>query len=107
MTAVQFSYGDNQVASIDEKGTLMVHYVEGNKLILGYNYEGCFAGAKSIDWTSDNKKLCLVGSGKNKFGRVISVDTGTDVGEISAITANLTTASFRPQKPYKLAVGGE
>jgi hypothetical protein len=63
-------------------------------------------GGKSIDWTSDNKRICVVGSGKNKFGRVISVDTGTDVGEISAVTSNLTTVSFRPERPYKLAVGG-
>jgi WD40 repeat protein len=48
-----------------------------------------------------------VGSGKNKFGRVISVDTGSDTGDVSAITHNLISCSFRPEKPYKLAVGGE
>lgn len=37
-------------------------------------------GTKSIDWTSDNKRICVVGSGKNKYGRVISVDTGSDLG---------------------------
>lgn len=68
------------VASIDEKGTLLVHYVDGNKVIPGYSYEGLYAGAKGMDWTSDNKRLCIVGSAKNKYGRIISVDTGTDVG---------------------------
>ena len=53
-------------------------------------------GAKSIDWTADNKKICVVGSGKGKYGRVVSIDTGTDAGDISAVTANLTAVSFRP-----------
>jgi WD40 repeat protein len=60
-----------------------------------------------MDWTSDNKKLCVVGSGKNKFGKIINVETGVGVGEVSAVVANLTTCSFRPDKPYKLMVGGE
>lgn len=64
-------------------------------------------GARVIDWTSDNKRICVSGSGKNKYGRVVSVDTGSDLGEISAVTANITAVAFRPEKPYKLVVGGE
>ena len=63
-------------------------------------------GARAMDWTSDNKRICVVGTGKTKYGRVIAVETGTDVGEVNAVTANLSTAAFRPEKPYKLAVGG-
>ena len=68
------------VASIDEKGTLLVHYVDGNKVIPGYNYEGLYAGAKGMDWTSDNKRLCIVGSAKNKYRGVIAGETGTEEG---------------------------
>lgn len=92
---MKFSYGYKHIASIDEKGTLMIHIVHEKNLVISKTYEGCFAGAKSIDWTSDNKRICIVGSGKNKFGRVINVDTGTDLGEVSAVSANLTTCSFR------------
>lgn len=44
-------------------------------------------GAKRIDWTSDNKRICIVGAGKSRYGRVISIETGTDVGDISGIVA--------------------
>lgn len=43
-------------------------------------YDNVFMVAKCMDWTSDNKRLCIVGQGKNKFGRVINVETGTDLG---------------------------
>ena len=52
--------------------------------------------AKAIDWTSDRKRICVVGAGKNSFGRVVLVDIGTNVGEISGVSANLTCCSFRP-----------
>lgn len=74
----------------------MIHYIEPAKVGHFKTIEHFYAGARCIDWTSDSKRLCAVGTGKNKFGRVISIDTGIDVGEVSAVTANLTTASFRP-----------
>jgi hypothetical protein len=37
-------------------------------------------GAKCIDFTSDKKKICVVGSSNKIFGRVASIDTGTNVG---------------------------
>ena len=70
------------MASVDEKGTLMIHEVLPDRLVESKVFPGSWMGCLAIDWTSDNKKLCMVGSGKNKFGRVISIDTGTDVGNI-------------------------
>lgn len=64
-------------------------------------------GANVIDWTADHKKICVVGSGKTRYGKVVSVDTGTDVGEISGVTSNLTTVAFRPERPYNLCVAGD
>jgi WD40 repeat protein len=107
VSAVKFSTGQQQVASIDEKGTLMIHGIQQGKVVHIKTYEECFPNCKAMDWTADNKKLCVVGAGKNKFGKVLTVETGVSVGELSAVTANLTTCSFRPEKPYKLMVGGE
>ena len=105
--AAKFSHAYRFVASVDEKGTLLIHEVLDKKLVEAKVFENCYMGCKAIDWTADNKRLCLVGSGKNRFGRVISVDTGTDVGEITGVSAPLTSVSFRPERPYKLAVGGD
>jgi hypothetical protein len=37
-------------------------------------------GARSIDFTSDRKKICVVGASNKIFGRVASIDTGTNIG---------------------------
>ncbi len=55
-----------------------------------------YTNAKAIDWTADRKRICIVGAGKNNFGRVILVDSGTNAGEISGVSANLTCCHFRP-----------
>jgi WD40 repeat protein len=65
------------------------------------------SGVKALAWTSDSKKIALVGSGKNKFGRVISIDTGTDVGEISGVSATLMTVDVRPCRPFRVVAGGD
>lgn len=88
----------------------MIHIIssEGSDRILRllFNYQGFYVGGRSIDWTSDNKRICIVGTGKNRFGRVIGVETGADLGEITGVSANLSTVSIRPEKPFKLATGG-
>lgn len=48
-----------------------------------------------------------MGEGKNQFGRVILVDTGTNAGELNAVAGTLNSCSFRPERPYKLALGGD
>lgn len=51
----------------------MIHEVAGAKICHNQTFQLFYAGAKSIDWTSDNKRLCVVGSAKNKYGRVIAI----------------------------------
>lgn len=62
---------------------------------------------KSIDISADKKRVCVVGDGKNQFGRVASLETGVDTGSLTCICASLNSCSFRPERPYKLAVGGD
>ena len=38
---------------------------------------------------------------------MISADTGTDAGNISAVMASLNSVSFRPERPFKLVTGGD
>lgn len=33
-----------------------------------------------MDWTSDNKRIGIVGAGKGKFGKIIGVETGSEFG---------------------------
>jgi len=72
-----------------------------------YQYHGVFPNAKYLDWTSDKKKVCVVGDGKNRFAKVLSIDTGVEVGEIGNVSAALNSCSFRPERPFKLVMGGD
>lgn len=84
------------IASIDIKGTLLISEICPNKIIEVYKYEGVFPNAKDIDWSADRKKICIVGEGKNKFAKVVSIETGIVAGDITAVTTTLNSCSFRP-----------
>lgn len=61
----------------------MIHFIIDNiEAKMEYTHENFYGGAKAIDWTSDSKKIGVVGSAKNRYGRVAAVDTGIDVGKI-------------------------
>ena len=74
--AARFSNDGKLLASIDAKGTLIISEPIPDRIIEVYQYHGVFPSAKYIDWSADRKKICVVGEGKNKFAKVISIDTG-------------------------------
>ena len=53
-------------------------------------------GAKRLDWTSDDERVCVVGSGRGKYGKVVSAKMWSEIGDITGVTADLTAVSFRP-----------
>lgn len=62
----------------------------------GKKYENFYAGARAIEWSADQKRVCVVGAGKSSFGRVALIESGTNAGEITGVSANLTCCTFRP-----------
>ena len=80
VTVAKFSPNFRYIGSLDEKGNLYIHEIQPEKLILCYQYDNAYMGGKDLSWTHDEKKICIVGKGKNRFGKVISVETGTEVG---------------------------
>ena len=107
IAAAAFSHDGRLVASIETKGTLLISEVCPDRLLIVHRYDGVFANAKAISWSADRKRVCIVGDGKGKYGRVIMVETGTNSGEISGVSMQLNACSFRPERPFKLAVGGD
>lgn len=62
---------------------------------------------KDICWTADGERIAIVGEGSQTFGKVIMWDTGANVGEITGFAKRLISADFRPNRPFKLAIGGD
>lgn len=63
--------------------------------------------ARALDWSPDGKRICGVGESKSNYGRVILYETGTNAGELTSIIGPLNTCSFRPERPFKLVLGGD
>jgi len=107
VVAARFSHDGRFAASIDAKGTLIISEPIPDRIIQVYQYDNVFPNAKYLDWSADKKKVCIVGEGKTKFGKVISIDTGITAGDIGSISATVNSCSFRPERPYKLVMGGD
>jgi len=61
VAAARFSPDGRLVASIENKGALIISEICPNKVIIYKQYDNVFPNAKAIDWTTDNKRLCIVG----------------------------------------------
>lgn len=98
------------MASLDEKGTLLIYDVKtdgtSTTLSLYKKIDGFYVGAKAIDW-ADNKRICAVGSSSSPYARAIHIDTEANLGDFSAAGASLSTVSIRTQRPLMLAAAGE
>jgi len=60
-----------------------------------------------LQWSDDNKRIVVVGDGKEKFGSVFLWDSGSSVGEISGHSKAIASVDFRQQRPYRIATGSE
>uniref|UniRef100_A0A6B2G4S2 WD repeat-containing protein 1 (Trinotate prediction) n=1 Tax=Myxobolus squamalis TaxID=59785 RepID=A0A6B2G4S2_MYXSQ len=60
-----------------------------------------------MSWSEDSKKIVIVGEGRDKYGVVISWDTGTNVGSISSHLKNLLSCDFRKTRPFAIVTAGE
>jgi len=107
-SAARYSPNGNLIASGDEKGNLKIWDAEGAAHNVKKEYE-CYLGGKirDIAWTADGQRICIAGEGSGVYARVFIADTGSQVGEVSAISRILLTCDFGSLKPLKLVVGGE
>ena len=62
---------------------------------------------RDITWTGDNERIAVVGEGQKIFGKVFAADTGSSIGEITGISKNLLSVSFKPNRPFRLVTAGE
>lgn len=60
-----------------------------------------------IAWTGDSQRIAVVGEGKEKLGAVFMWDAGSSVGEITGHSKPLLAVDLKPQRPFRLATGGE
>jgi len=95
------------IASGDASGKIRIWDTVNAEHILKAEYP-CLGGPiKDLDWSPDSQKIVCGGEGKERFGRVFSMDTGTTVGEISGQSKALNSVAYRPARPFRIATASE
>jgi len=103
-TAVRFNAKGNLIASGDAEGNVIVWESFGSLPVRKLFDKVVVGKVMDIAWlhifirSPDDKRLIIVGEGKQTFGRVFLFDTATNGGEISGASKCLNSTDVRPQK---------
>mmetsp|Transcript_32060 Transcript_32060/g.43905 ORF Transcript_32060/g.43905 Transcript_32060/m.43905 type:complete len:598 (-) Transcript_32060:152-1945(-) len=106
-TVARYAPSGYYIASGDSSGTVRIWDCVGEDRICKLEVNVIFGAITDISWSPDSKRICVVGDGKEKFGRVFFADSGASVGEISGASKKLTTCDMKPTRPYRLITGSE
>eukprot|EP01017_Pseudomicrothorax_dubius_P012387 TRINITY_DN1508_c0_g1_i5.p1 TRINITY_DN1508_c0_g1~~TRINITY_DN1508_c0_g1_i5.p1 ORF type:complete len:620 (-),score=158.44 TRINITY_DN1508_c0_g1_i5:65-1924(-) len=106
-TTARFAPNGNYICSGDNQGHIRIWDVDGEAHILKKSFDFINGPVKDIAWTSDSQRICMVGEGKEAFGKIFVWDTGSTVGEIMGHSKVCLTTDFKPTRPFRLLIGSE
>lgn len=95
------------VCSGDEGGNVKVWATNNVDKTSKVELQPLSKSVRDVAWTSDSQRIIVVGEGKGVFGYVFAWDTGSSVGDISGHSKQLLTCAMRPDRPFRIATGGE
>lgn len=95
------------VCSGDEGGNVKVWATNNVDKTSKVELQPLSKSVRDAAWTSDSQRIIVVGEGKGAFGYVFAYDTGSSVGDISGHSKQLLTCAMRPDRPFRIATGGE
>ena len=64
-------------------------------------------GVSDLDWDFESKKILVVGENKGLQVRVLTWDTGNNVGEMPGHIKRVSACAFKPNRPFRCITGGE
>jgi len=106
-SVAKYSPSGYYIASGDLHGKIRIWDTTQKEHILKAEYNSLSGQIKDIDWSPDSQKIVCGGEGRERFGTVFSMDTGTSVGEISGQSKSLNSVAFRPARPFRVATASE
>lgn len=106
-TVAKYSPSGFYVASADQTGKIRIWDTTQKEHILKNEFQPFAGVVKDLAWSPDSQRIVAVGEGREKFGHVFSMDTGTSIGEISGHSKVINSCDFKPSRPFKIVTGSE
>ena len=106
-TVAKYSPSGFYIASADQHGKVRIWDTTQKEHILKNEFQPFSGVVKDLAWSSDSQRIVAVGEGRQRFGHVFAMDTGTSIGEISGHSKIINSCDFKPSRPFKIITGSE
>lgn len=106
-TVAKYSPSGFYIASADQHGKIRIWDTTQKEHILKNEVQPFSGVVKDLAWSADSQRIVAVGEGRQRFGHVFAMETGTSIGEISGHSKIINSCDFRPSRPFKIVTGSE
>lgn len=106
-TVAKYSPSGFYIASADQHGKIRIWDTTQKEHILKNEFQPFAGVVKDLAWSADSQRIVAVGEGRERFGHVFAMDTGTSIGEIAGHSKVINSCDFKPSRPFKIVTGSE
>lgn len=106
-TVAKYSPSGFYIASADQHGKIRIWDTTQKEHILKNEFQPFAGNVKDLAWSADSQRIVAVGEGRERFGHVFAMDTGTSIGEIAGHSKIINSCDFKPSRPFKIVTGSE
>ncbi|RWS10178.1 Actin-interacting protein 1-like protein [Dinothrombium tinctorium] len=106
-TVAKYSPSGFYICSADITGKVRIWDTTQKEHILKAEYQPFIGTIKDLCWSHDSQRIVVVGEGREKFGHVFTMETGTSLGEIIGHSKQINSCDFRPKRPFKIITGSD
>lgn len=106
-TVAKYSPSGFYIASADQHGKIRIWDTTQKEHILKNEFQPFVGTVKDLAWSADSQRIVAVGEGRERFGHVFGVETGTSIGEIAGHSKIINSCDFKPSRPFKIVTGSE
>jgi len=107
VNVAKYSPSGFYIASADQSGKVRIWDTVNKEHICKIEIQPFAGPVKDLAWSADNQRMIAVGEGRERFGHVFLVDTGTSNGDIMGPTKAINSCDFRPARPFRVITGSE
>lgn len=107
VSVAQYSPSGFYIASGDNHGKIRIWDTVNPEHILAHEYQPLGGCIKDIAWSPDSKRIVVVGEGREKFGHVFLMESGSSVGEIMGHSKSINSCDYRSSRPFRIVTAGE